>query len=262
MAVIAAVATRRGRRPPGLVTVHGVPEGDYAASARVLRAAGLRVVGCGVGVTAALVEHGVRVTATVMNGVAPPPAPADRRRLLSEWDLPSDARLVVTVGRLQPQKRQELAIAALAELPEVTLAVLGEGPERERLAALAAQLGVADRVRLVGTRPDARAILGAADVVLTTSDWEGLPLVLLEAMMSGTPIVATAVRGVRELLRHDVDAVLCPPGDVSAIADGLATVLADPSLGARLAGRAADASARYTERVMVDSYLRLYESFL
>jgi len=197
-----------------------------------------------------------------MNGVAPPPAPADRRRLLSEWDLPSDARLVVTVGRLQPQKRQELAIAALAELPEVTLAVLGEGPERERLAALAAQLGVADRVRLVGTRPDARAILGAADVVLTTSDWEGLPLVLLEAMMSGTPIVATAVRGVRELLRHDVDAVLCPPGDVSAIADGLATVLADPSLGARLAGRAADASARYTERVMVDSYLRLYESFL
>jgi glycosyltransferase involved in cell wall biosynthesis len=258
MAAAASLPTLRGRRPPALVTVHGVPEQDYASTAAVLRISGLRVVSCGPGVTAALRDHGVQVSATVVNGVAPPPPPAARVQLVGEYDLLHMDSLVVSVGRLQPQKRHDVAIRAVAQVPRAALIVVGEGPERSSLEALVATLGVTDRVRLIGTSRHARQMMAAADALLLTSDWEGLPLVLVESMMSGVPVVATAARGVRELLRNGKDAVLCPVGDIAAVAAGLDRVLGDKHFGDRLAAAAAGAAAHYTERAMVDAYLQLY----
>ena len=164
MAAVASLATGRGRWPRTIVSFHGVPDEEYPAAARVLRLAGLPVVGCGPGVTAALAEHGVRARATIVNGVPPAPAALDRRALLEGWGHDPSAPLVVAVGRLAPQKDHATAIRALAGVPGAVLAIVGGGALREELGRAASETGVADRVVLTGPRDDARSVLGAAYV--------------------------------------------------------------------------------------------------
>lgn len=259
MALLVALATRRGVRPPALVSVHGVPEADYRATARLLRAAGLPVVACGPGVESGLVDAGLSSIETIANAVPPAPAPRNRTELARELGLREGAKLVVSVGRLVPLKNHGLAIEAIARVPGATLAILGEGPLLDELAQHAAATGVADRVVLTGLRPDARAIMGAADAVVVPSVGEGLPLVALEALGARTPVVATAVRGIRELLTDERDSLLVPAGDAAALAEALRRVLEDDVLAARLVQAGAELAAPYTETRMVESYLDLYE---
>lgn len=257
--VAVALATLRGRRTPSAVTVHGVPDEDYADAARALRIAGLPVVACGPGVAAALAEHGVDVRETIVNGVTPAPPAGDRAALLREWGLDPGARLLVAVGRLAAQKDHATALHAVAELPDVALVVLGEGELRGELEGLVRTLGLEARVRLPGARPDARAAMAAADAVVLSSRWEGLPLVGLEALASGAPLVATAARGVRELVRDGETAVLAPVGDPAALARAIRRVLDDRALARRIATDGAELAAGYSEQAMVHAYLRLYE---
>jgi len=258
MALAASAATLRGRTRPVLASVHGVPDEDYGRAAKVLRTSGARVVACGPGVASGLAEHGLEVDETIVNGISPAPPAADRAALEREWGLPSGAPLVVAAGRLVPQKNHLLALAALARLPGVNLAVLGEGPLADELRRAGADLDITDRLVMAGLRPDARAVIGAADAVLITSRAEGLPLVALESLAAGTPIVATAVRGLRELLEHERTALLAPPGDAQALADSLQRVLADAELRERLSRAGRELAAAYTEEAMVERYLELY----
>jgi glycosyltransferase involved in cell wall biosynthesis len=254
MAAVVGLATLRGRLPPGLVSVHGVPDADYRAAARVLRASGLAVVACGPGVDDGLAAHGIRPAATIPNGVSAAQAPANRAALERELGIPAGAPLVVASGRLVAVKNHALALAAIRDVPDAWLALLGEGPLRDELAAAAG-----DRVLLAGLRDDARAIVGAADAFVFTSHGEGLPLVVLEALAAGTPLVATAVRGVRELVRDGESALLVRPGDAAALAAALRSVLADPQLAARLREGGLAVAAAHGEQAMVDAYLALGE---
>lgn len=260
MAVVTSLATLRRRRRPALVSVQGVAEEDYPATARALRLAGMPSVACGPGVAAALAEHGVEVKRTIVNSVAPAPPPADRGQLLREWELSPEAHLIVNVGRLVPQKNQALAIRALVHLPGAALAILGEGPLRSELEREAVQARVADRVVLAGARADARAVMGAADAVVTSSHWEGLPLVGLEALAAGTPLVATEVRGVRELLVDGETGLLVEPDDAAALAAALRRVLEDPELARGLEERGRRLAAQYSEEEMVRAFLELYDA--
>ena len=115
---------------------------------------------------------------------------------------------------------------------------------------------------LAGLRDDARAIMGAADAVVVPSTGEGLPLVALEALAGRTPVVATSVRGIRELLTDGRDSLLVPAGDADALAASLRQVLGDVGLAARLAEAGAELVAPYTEIRMVESYLSCYERVL
>jgi len=259
VAATAALATMRGRRVPTVVTVQGVPEEDYERSARVLKGAGLQVVSCGPGVTAALELQGVHVAETIVNGVSAPPPPASRAALATELGFDPSRPLLVTVGRLVEQKGQELAIRALALIPEAFLVIAGEGPLRGHLTAVAREAGVLDRVALPGVRSDARRLLGAADVVVLPSRWEGLPLVALEALSGGTPVVATAVRGVSELLTDGVDAVLVPAGDTEALSAAVRSLLEDPARAESLARAGRELARLYSEDAMTTRYLELYE---
>jgi glycosyltransferase involved in cell wall biosynthesis len=258
VAAAAGPATLRGRRPRGLVSVHGVPDEDYGRAALVLRLAGLPVVACGPGVELGLEAAGLRPLMTILNGVSPAPPPADRAALAAEWGITPDQPLVLAVGRLVPVKNHQLAVRALAQVPDATLAIVGEGPLLDDLRRAAAEASVADRVVFTGLRPDARELIGAADAVVLPSRAEGLPLVALEAFAAGTPLVATAVRGVRELVADDA-ALLVPPDDPDTLAAGLRLVLADRSLADRLSAAGQKVAAEHSEDAMIAAYFDLYE---
>lgn len=261
MALATGLATRRGRRLPSLVSVHGVPEEDYPTAARVLRWAGLPTIACGPGVAEALLARGLPVAATIPNGIAPAPPPADRAVLEREWRIGREKPLVVAVGRLVEAKNHRLAVEALAGVPEAFLAILGDGPLRGELERQARESGVQDRVVFAGVREDARALMGAADAVVIPSRSEGLPLVALEALAAGTPIVATSIRGLRELLTEG-GALLVPPEDPGALAVALRRVLTEPDLAGSLAAEGRRIAGGYTEDAMVGGFLDLYGKLL
>lgn len=244
MALAAGLATRRGRRPPGLVNLQGGPEEDWPAAVRTVRLSGLAPVACGPGVAAALEEHGLKPFATVPNAVGPAPPPGER---LAD---------IVAVGRLVEQKNHELAIRAMTQVPGATLAIVGDGPLRPDLERLAAELDAP--VIFTGVRSDARALMGAADVVVMPSRWEGLPLTALEALASGTPLVATSVRGLRELVTDGENALLVPE-DPDALAAALRRVLDDPALAARLAEAGRLVEGAGSDKELVAAFLTLYE---
>jgi len=254
MALVAGLVTKRGRRPPGFVNVHGVPEEDWPAAVRVVRFSGLVPVACGPGVAAALEEHGATPLATVPNAVGPAPPPADR----SQFGLEPGTKLVLAVGRLVEPKNHALAIRAIAAMPETVLAIAGDGPLRPQLERLTGELGVAARVRFLGVRPDARALMGAADAIVLSSRSEGLPLSALEALASGTPLVATNVRGLRELV-VDGESALLVPEEPGALAAALRRVLDDRELAARLAEAGKRIEGAGSDEALVRGFLALYE---
>ncbi len=249
MALAAGLVTGRGRRPPGLVNLQGVAEDDWPATVRLVRVSGLAPVACGPGVAAALEEHGLPPAATVPNAVGPAPPPAGRE------EFPA-GKLVLAVGRLVKQKNHELAIRAISQVPGATLAIVGDGPLRPELERLAAELDAP--VLFTGVRRDARALMGAADAVVLPSRWEGLPLTALEALASGTPLVATNVRGLRELLVDGENALLVPE-EPEALAATLRRVLEARELAARLseAGRRVEGAG--SDAALVAGFLALYE---
>ena len=144
-------------------------------------------------------------------------------------------------GRLTAQKALGDTLEALARVPDVALLVLGDGPERAELERRAGELGVADRVRFLGagTRDDVIALFRAVDAALLTSAWENLPHTLLEALATGTPVIATAVGGIPEVVRDEENGLLVPPRDIAAIASAIDRLVHDDALRASLAAAAA-----------------------
>jgi glycosyltransferase involved in cell wall biosynthesis len=175
-------------------------------------------------------------------------------------DVPHDTRVLLAIARLTGQKGIDVAIRALATLPDDTvLVVLGEGPERPALLRLARELGVESRVFLLGRVPDVAAWLGRATLLVHPARWEGFGLGVLEAMLAGLPVVATNVSALPELVVDGETGVLVPPDDVGALAGGLELALARPELGAAGLARA---YAEFSVARMADRTAALYASIL
>lgn len=143
--------------------------------------------------------------------------------------------LVLTPARLDAQKGHAVLLEALAEVPDAVFAFAGEGPEREPLEALAARLGVADRVRFLGRREDVPELLAACDVFCLPSLYEGSSLAVLEAMAARRAMVSSAIGGTDELIEDGRNGLLVPPGDAPALAAALRRALGDPALREELA---------------------------
>ncbi|MEV7216411.1 glycosyltransferase [Kitasatospora cineracea] len=146
--------------------------------------------------------------------------PADRAAARTALGLPADAPLIAWIGALSPEKRPDLALAAHALLPaDVHLALAGEGPLRAALAP-------GPRTHLLGPLADPAPLYRAADLLLLTSDSEGVPGVLIEAALAAVPAVATDVGWVSDVVRPGEGGLLVPPGDPAALAAALRTLLA------------------------------------
>jgi glycosyltransferase involved in cell wall biosynthesis len=146
----------------------------------------------------------------------------------------------VFVGRLTEQKALTVALGALARVPGARLVVIGDGPERVRLERFAQTEGVAERVEFLGSLPrdDTLRYAAGARAALLSSAWENLPHSAVEALAMGTPVVATAVGGVAEVVRDGENGLLVAPGDPDALARAMERVLEDDELRDRLAAAA------------------------
>ena len=200
----------------------------------------------------------------IPNAVVPAPEPP------ADAQLPAELRerpLVGVVARLQPEKGVANFLKAAArvapQFPEAHFVVAGDGPLRQELAALAEDLGLGKRVHFLGFRSDASALMKSLDVLVVPSLTEGSPLVILEAMAAGVPVVASAVGGIPDQIRHDKEGLLVSPGDTDALGDALLALLRDPDRARRLgeAGRRR-ATSRFSHATMVRQIEDVYRDVL
>jgi glycosyltransferase involved in cell wall biosynthesis len=184
--------------------------------------------------------------------VLPNPAPAvpqlpSRETLRAELEL--DGSVLAFAGRLGPQKALDVALEALVAVPDVTLAIAGDGPDRDALERRARELGLDGRVRFLGnvSRDGVLRLFRAADASLLSSSWENFPHTVVEALAVGSPVIATAVGGVPEVVRDGENGLLVPPGDAEALAAAIGRFFGDGALRDRLAEAAVGSVAEYTE---------------
>lgn len=156
------------------------------------------------------------------------------RQLRTELAIPTDHTIVGSVAVFRTQKRLQdwLAVAAqvAAHHDNVTFLLVGDGPEMGAVQEQIAALGLQERVRLPGFRADGRRYLGLMDIYLMSSQFEGLPIALLEAMALAKPVVATNVGGIPEAVTDGQEGLLTAVGDVAGLADRVQRLLLDPSL--------------------------------
>jgi glycosyltransferase involved in cell wall biosynthesis len=172
----------------------------------------------------------------------------------------ADGVVLGSIGRLDEQKNYGALIDTLPELPDATAVIVGEGPAREELEAQASRLGVAERLHLVGWSDEARAYLTTFDVFVLPSIYEGFPLVIIEAMLAGLPVVATDVGSVSEAVEDGATGLVLPPGDVPALVAGIARLVEDQELRARFGDAGRQRATRlFTADVMAAAYQQLYD---
>jgi glycosyltransferase involved in cell wall biosynthesis len=184
-----------------------------------------------------------------------------------ELNLPAEAEVVSTVGRLTAIKQHHLFLEAIAAAarsrPQLIAMIAGDGELRGDLERYAARIGVADRVRFLGWRRDLATIYGATDVFLLTSRNEGTPVALIEAMASGVPGVSTDVGGVKDVINSDAVGTRVPDGDAAGLAAALVRYLSDRE-SCRAAGQRARAAVvdRYSLDRLVRDIATLYSDLL
>jgi len=190
-----------------------------------------------------------------------PPLPALPSRDEARARLGLNGFTLAAAGRLTRQKALEDALDAVARTHDVTLVVAGDGPERSALERRATALELEQRVRFAGalSRDEVLTLFRAADAALLTSSWENLPHSVVEALAVGTPVLATRVGGVPEVVRDGENGLLVPTGDVDAIAGAIGRLAADGELRAALASRAPASVAELDETRVLERIVRLIE---
>ena len=173
---------------------------------------------------------------------------------------PEGAPVLLVLARLEENKAIDVAIAALAELPGVYLWIAGEGSCEQELKSKALSLGVSDRVKFLGWRQDREALLAAADICLVPSRHEPFGNVVVNAWSAGTPLVAAASQGPSYLITDNVNGLLVPIDDSSALSVAVRRVLTDKDLTKIMVSGGREAvKHRFSEHVVVSAYCQLFE---
>jgi glycosyltransferase involved in cell wall biosynthesis len=232
---------------------------------RCLAAATTRLVAVSAQVRQFYEEHGIARGRweVIYNGVDDAGPIVRNRDALLALGVGVDEPTVGLIGRLVPTKRPDLFLDAVARasrsVPRLRALILGDGPLRAKAEQQAHRLGVAERTVFAGLRRDVPAFLAGLDVLVFSSEREGLSVAMLEAMAAAVPVVATAVGGTPELIEPGVTGLLVPPGDPQALADAILRVLQHPDeAGALTRAARARVRSRFTLRGMIEAYEDIY----
>lgn len=198
----------------------------------------------------------------VAHGFAERTSQLTREEARGVFGLPHDAVVLGCVARLHPLKGLDHAVRLLAARPDWHLALLGQGPDKERLSALAVELGVAGRLHLAGEVAPERTgdFLAALDAFVFPSAAETFGLAAVEAAQAGVPVVANALPVLREVLSsgHEPMALFVDVADTGQFAEAVAHVLGDKTLRATLRDNAQQLKSRYSVEAMVEDYERIF----
>jgi glycosyltransferase involved in cell wall biosynthesis len=183
-----------------------------------------------------------------------------------DWGLDEEQFCMGFAGRFTPVKATELMLDSFAAFRERSrvpsrLVMVGDGPLARSLRGRAADLDLGDNVIWLGAQ-DARPLMAGFDVLALTSKSEGHPLVVLEAMACGLPIVATGVGGIADTVQSGVNGFIVPPGDAAAIADALGILARDLTLRARMGEASRAISRQFSADRMVERTVALYEEIV
>jgi len=256
-----------------LHTVHNLAEREVESRARCIQRCALKhgVLPVAVSDEVAISLkrlYGIQQCRVIPNGI-PTNNFAHPRTTRKEWrareGFRDDQILFVCVARFAPQKNHELLLRAFAQGPasdrNAHLALIGDGVLREQLKEQAKSLGLNGQIHFLGLRNDIPEVLRAMDVFVLSSEWEGNPLSVMEAMASGLPIVSTAVGGIPDLLANGREGFLVPPGDVKGFSGSMTFLLRDQETRSSM-GKAAAQRAKQDFDVsrMVRAYEQLYEN--
>lgn len=203
--------------------------------------------------------------AMIPSGIADDEPPeVDPAAVRAEFGFPAEARVLIFIGRLAPQKAVDDLLSALDLLqhtePNLRTLIVGDGPLRDQLRAKAHAFTLDESARFLGHREDVPRLLAASDVLVLPSLYEGLPNVVLEAMRSRKPVVATAAPGTTEVVIDGETGRLVPMRDSVALARAIRELIRDPETARRMgeAGRAR-VEAEFRAATMVERFARLYE---
>lgn len=202
----------------------------------------------------------------IHNGIDLSPFDAAAPVLKSELQA-GGRRLIGTVGRLTSQKGMEYFLAAaqklLKEFPDLLFAIVGDGPDRQKLEQMARELEIEKSIRFTGARSDMPGVYASLDLFVLASIAEGMPMALLEAMASGRPVVATAVGAVPQIVVVGTTGMLVRPKDSTELANAISSLLRHQDLSERVArnGRAA-VRRQFSSQVMTQKYCELYAQLL
>jgi glycosyltransferase involved in cell wall biosynthesis len=187
-------------------------------------------------------------------------AAAGRDETRRALNVPEGELVGITVARLEPRKGISTLLEALPLVPGISFWIVGDGPERPGLEIRSRELGLEGRVRFLGARADVPALLGAADLFVLPSLYEGMPMALLEALASGIPSVATDVGDNAVLLAGA--GLIVPPGEPAALARVVQKLVGSPEERERLARGAREAAPRWGESAMVEQTTAVYDAVL
>jgi len=206
---------------------------------------------------------------TIHNGVDPEmfDITLDKESYLDEFDLHDKSVIIGIVARFEPQKAHEIFLQSVRRVldkrKDVGVLIVGDGFRRDELQGIADDLGLRGRVIFTGVRGDVPQLLHLMDIFVLSSDWEGFPMTILEAMACGTPVVVTDVGGSREAVVDGETGLLVPPRDPEGLAKAITTLIEDPESRAEMGKKARQ---RFLESFTVDVMAReteqVYETFL
>jgi len=261
---------------PHLLTLHGGFTATTALRRRIALRWAIRRSGNAVAVSNATREEFARnlgiadsVFTVVHNGV--PSKVGNTEQVAREFGVSENETVILAVGNLERNKNHRMLLEALVKLEnsgldarwKLIIAAGRGGPERDYLSDYIRTHQLGDRVRIVMGRSDIADLQALADVFVMPSLWEGLPMALLEAMVAGNAIIASATAGIPEAITTGREGILVPPGDLEALTAALKILLTDPNRRRELGDAArARADREFTVQVMTDRYLAMYIQLL